>query len=454
MADITRQHNTDVPLPRHSSKRNAYPQNADLITSYALETGIFNSAIVQDGRKEDDSVEVDLSGVFFHGEPGLRSQCWNETLITLSYDSSTSSVSSSSEVFSEVDTFVQMITQGGYLVGPAVKGEVDDKKDWVSDVQSSWPPRLIPVEDGNVVVKLPFHDEKDVERALKGTEEGGKVIEVLVAGGGAFGTGEHPTTRMCSAWGYRVVKELAKKGNRKGKKVEVVDYGAGTGLIGLVALAAGEDNVRVRGVEVDNLAIVAGRENGELNGYGRKAFEMYAPPLGAAGGDLWEKLTGVDAIDPVKENVERFEEGDGADVVLANILAGPLKELAPTIWALTKEGGRVGLSGIVNESQSDGVMEVYKQMGFKDVRVEKVDGIWGFLTMRKKGGGKLEGVKLKNIVESLVQELGWDNLAESAGVRAFEREGNPTIKSALKFLRNKDHEWARKRVEKLYEDRI
>jgi len=72
--------------------------NSDLISSYALETGLFHSATVMDGREEDDSVEVDLSGVFFHGEPGLRSQCWNETLITLGYGEGEGDA-----MFSEVD---------------------------------------------------------------------------------------------------------------------------------------------------------------------------------------------------------------------------------------------------------------------------------------------------------------------------------------------------------------
>ena len=177
---------------------------------------------------------------------------------------------------------------------------------------------------------MPFHNDEDVAKALAGFQRSGeengkggdKIIEVLVAGGGAFGTGEHPTTRMCSAWAYKVTKELCKKG----REVDVCDYGAGTGLIGLVALAAG-DKVRVRGVEVDHLAIVSGRENGELNNWSRGQFEMYAPPVGAAGGDLWERLTGVDAIDPVEEDVERYDDGKGVDVVLANILAGPLKEV-------------------------------------------------------------------------------------------------------------------------------
>jgi len=343
-----------------------------------------------------------------------------------------------------------MITQGGHLVGPAIRGDVDDGKDWVCEVQSLWPPRVIPIEDGVVVVKLPFHSDDDVKKSVGGRRKG-KLVEILVSGGGAFGTGEHPTTRMCSAWGYKVVKELLKK---KGRNAEVCDYGAGTGLIGLICLAAGE-RVRVKGVEVDHLAIIAGRENGDLNGYGRELFEMYAPPLGAAGGELWESLTGVDTVDPVAMEVERYNGGgEGSDVVLANILAGPLKQLAPTIWGLTKVGGKVGLSGIVAESQAEGVMEEYRKVGFKDVRVEEVEGIWAFITMLKKaaGGGRLEGVKLKDIVETLVKEIGWGELQSLTGIRAFGVEGKPSIKSALKFLRTKDHEWARKKIEELYLD--
>ena len=94
-------------------------------------------------------------------------------------------------------------------------------------------------------------------------------------------------------------------------------------------------------------------------------------------------------------------------------------------------------------------------MGSRTSGVERTDGIWGFVTMRKRvGGGRLEGVKLKEIVEALVEELGWSRLATLSGVRAFEVEGKPTIKSALKFLRDQNHDWARKTVEELYEEII
>ena len=100
-------------------------------------------------------------------------------------------------------------------------------------------------------------------------------------------------------------------------------------------------------------------------------------------------------------------------------------------------------------------MGEYRKVGFKDVRLDRTEGIWGFVTMRKRlGGGRLEGVKLKEIVEALVAEIGWNRLAVLSGVRAFELERKPTVKSALKFLRDNNHNWARTKVERLYEQLI
>mmetsp|Transcript_10814 Transcript_10814/g.32126 ORF Transcript_10814/g.32126 Transcript_10814/m.32126 type:complete len:166 (-) Transcript_10814:108-605(-) len=64
----------------------------------------------------------------------------------------------------------------------------------------------------------------------------------------------------------------------------------------------------------------------------------------------------------------------------------------------------------------------------------------------------LEGVKLQAMVTELVDRMGWDTLADETGVRCFEASARPTIKSALKFLRTVDHQWARERVEDLYLD--
>ena len=62
----------------------------------------------------------------------------------------------------------------------------------------------------------------------------------------------------------------------------------------------------------------------------------------------------------------------------------------------------------------------------------------------------MNGVKLAAILETLVKEHGWQELAALTGVRCFEPEGEPTVKSSLKFLRKSEHRWARGKVEDLY----
>jgi len=62
----------------------------------------------------------------------------------------------------------------------------------------------------------------------------------------------------------------------------------------------------------------------------------------------------------------------------------------------------------------------------------------------------LEGVKLQAMIVELTERMGWNGLAMETGIRCFEPEARPTVKSALKFLRQADHLWARRRVEDLY----
>ena len=70
--------------------------------------------------------------------------------------------------------------------------------------------------------------------------------------------------------------------------------------------------------------------------------------------------------------------------------------------------------------------------------------------MKEQPNNPLHGVKLKDLLESLVEEYGWDELAMEVNINCFKN--NPTIKSSLKFLRRTP--WARAKVEKLYLDRI
>ena len=132
----------------------------------------------------------------------------------------------------------------------------------------------------------------------------------------AFGTGTHPTTRLCLRWLERNV--------RGGESM--IDFGCGSGILAIAALKLGA--ARASGVDIDPQAVAASRRNARQNG-------VCANFVSAS-----EQLEGA------------------ADIVVANILAQPLIVLAPLLAELTVRGGRVALSGILLEQVGE-VRETY-----------------------------------------------------------------------------------------------
>lgn len=138
----------------------------------------------------------------------------------------------------------------------------------------------------------------------------------------AFGTGTHPTTALCLEW--LASQELAGKA--------VIDYGCGSGILAVAALLLGSGPAH--GVDIDPQALEATRYNAEKNAVADRI--RYDLP----------------------DQFQSFE----ADIVLANILAKPLIELAPLITSLVKPGGDLVLSGILAE-QADAVTQAYHAQG-------------------------------------------------------------------------------------------
>lgn len=158
-------------------------------------------------------------------------------------------------------------------------------------------------------------------------------VNVMLDPGLAFGTGTHPTTALCLEWLDSL--DLAGK--------TVIDFGCGSGILAIAALKLGA--ARAIGIDIDPQAIQASRDNARRNGV-EDRLALFLPQ---------DKPNGLHA-----------------DVVVANILAGPLRELAPLISILPAKGGVIGLSGIL-ASQAESVCEAYQEIFSLEPIAEKAE---------------------------------------------------------------------------------
>ncbi|KMW74112.1 ribosomal protein L11 methyltransferase [Photorhabdus luminescens subsp. luminescens] len=192
-----------------------------------------------------------------------------------------------------------------------------EDKDW----EREWMDNFHPMRFGNRLWICPsWRDVPDPD-----------AVNVMLDPGLAFGTGTHPTTSLCLQW----LDSL----NLEGKTV--IDFGCGSGILAIAALKLGATHAI--GIDIDPQAIQASRDNAERNG-------------------VLERLTLYLAKDT--------PNGLESDVVIANILAGPLRELAPVIGALPKPGGLLGLSGILT-NQAESVIQAYTDKFVIDPVAEK-----------------------------------------------------------------------------------
>ncbi|NJI09787.1 50S ribosomal protein L11 methyltransferase [Aeromonas veronii] len=209
------------------------------------------------------------------------------------------------------------------------KVEQLEDKDWVRE----WMDHFHPMQFGERLWICPSW--RDVPNP--------DAVNVMLDPGLAFGTGTHPTTALCLQW----LDGLDLTGKT------VVDFGCGSGILGIAALKLGA--ARVIGIDIDPQAIQASRDNAARNGVADQ-IELYLP-----------------ADQP--QDVE-------ADVVVANILAGPLRELAPLIAGHGKPGSLMALSGVL-ESQAPELEIIYGQWFEMDPTAVKEE--WCRLSGRKHG---------------------------------------------------------------------
>jgi len=167
-------------------------------------------------------------------------------------------------------------------------------------------------------------------------------VNVMLDPGLAFGTGTHPTTALCLQW----LDSLDLKGKT------VIDYGCGSGILAIAALKLGAS--KVYAMDIDSQAVIATIDNAKRNDVFDERLEVGKPEL----------------IDGVV-----------VDVVVANILAGPLNELAESISTHCVSHGKLALSGLL-DSQAESTRETYLQWFDMDTPAYQEE--WSRLTGLKK----------------------------------------------------------------------
>jgi len=183
------------------------------------------------------------------------------------------------------------------------KIELLKDKDWVSEFKSSHNPLIF---SDRVCICPSWCEPPD-----------NNLPTLILDPGLAFGTGSHPTTSLCIEW--LAANDLSDK--------IIIDYGCGSGILAMVAALLGAK--QVYGVDIDNQALQAARENIERN-------------------NLSEKII-IDHVDNISLPI--------ADILVANILMNPLKGLTKKFAELTKSDGDIILSGLLHVQAEECVAE-------------------------------------------------------------------------------------------------
>ena len=268
------------------------------VTAPASQADMLSEALLQLGALSVDLHDADADtpqeqAIF--GEPGEpAAQLWPHNRITA--------------LFAEDATIDAIMLQATHAIGldqpPAYRIATLADNDWVRLTQAQFNPiRISP----RLWIVPTWHAPSDPA-----------AINITLDPGLAFGSGSHPTTRLCLRW---------LDANIKGGE-SVLDYGCGSGILAIAARMLGAASAT--GVDVEAQAVQASRDNAAANQVEAKFYLADAAPKQAV------------------------------DIVVANILTNPLKLLAPLLAGATRPGGRIVLSGILGVQAAD-VMAIYGQ---------------------------------------------------------------------------------------------
>lgn len=254
----------------------------------------------------------------FEPLPG-ETRLWGDTDIVALYDAET-----------DTELVITLIKNSSMLeTGFAYKVEQLEDKDW----EREWMDNFHPMKFGERLWICPSW--RDVPEP--------DAINVMLDPGLAFGTGTHPTTSLCLEW----LEGLDLKGKT------VLDFGCGSGILAIAAIKLGA--AKVVGIDIDPQALTASKDNAQRNGVADQ-LELFLP----------------------QDQPENFT----ADVVVANILAGPLRELSGIIKGLIKPNGQLAMSGVL-DTQAEDVANYYRDELHIDPIVEQQE--WCRISGYKQG---------------------------------------------------------------------
>jgi ribosomal protein L11 methyltransferase len=282
--------------------------HAEPLCDALLETGALSASI-----EDADAGTPDEQPQF--GEPGsATSPGWEHSRVVALFDPD-----------ADVGRILAAAARAaGLAQAPAFSVETVAEQNWVQLTQSQFEPIRV---SGRLWIVPSWHAAPDPG-----------AVNLVLDPGMAFGTGSHPTTRLCLEWLEASVTPGC----------SVLDYGCGSGILAIAAARLGAG--AVTGVDIDPQAVVAARSNADSNG------------VAASFADSQQPLAGT------------------YDLVVANILSNPLRVLAPAICALVRRGGLLALSGILRE-QADEIIDIYAD--WLPLRVADTREDWVCLTGTK-----------------------------------------------------------------------